>query len=248
MNSGGGRRVREDVGGRTVLASPTAERVGFGWLMTTRLGWDDDPLADVARLRAACGGEWEGLAVGRQVHGVRVERVGTVKGLVRFPDTDGLVTSARGAALGVLTADCGVLALWHPPSGALGLAHCGWRSVAGDIPGELLASMAENFGAAPPDMYAVLSPCVCGRCYEVGTDVARAVESAAGTRTWRPLGGGKALLDLAAAVAARLARAGLPAGRMELPRLCTACDSALFHSWRRERSRGRMLTLVWRKD
>jgi len=74
------------------------------------------------------------------------------------------------------------------------------------------------------------------------------VESAAGTRTWRPLGGGKALLDLAAAVAARLARAGLPAGRMELPRLCTACDSALFHSWRRERSRGRMLTLVWRKD
>ena len=51
------------------------------------------------------------------------------------PGADALITASPGLLLGVLVADCAPILLADPVSGAIGVAHAGWRGTAGDVAG-----------------------------------------------------------------------------------------------------------------
>jgi copper oxidase (laccase) domain-containing protein len=87
-----------------------------------------------------------------------------------------------------------------------------------------------------------VGPAICGRCYEVGADVAAAAVEAVPTAASRTPHGTPAL-DLPRAVLEQLAAAGVT--RVSHDARCTAEDPGLY-SYRRDGRTGRQAGLVAR--
>jgi YfiH family protein len=136
------------------------------------------------------------------VHGSTVARVDEPKDVVQ--GVDGLVTDRRGMALFATFADCYPIVLWDPVKRSVGLAHAGWRGTVAGVAGAAVKAMHEEYGSSPEDIRAGIGPGICGRCYEVGTEVAQLFDG----RFVSP-SGERFLLDLAAANRAQLEEAGL---------------------------------------
>lgn len=115
------------------------------------------------RLSAEAGipAEW---ATVRQVHG---DRVVQVTGPGESGEADALWTTNRCLPVAVFTADCFGVVL--EASGAVGVAHAGWRGARGQVVAKLRTAMSA--GGHPPSAAAIgpgIGPC----CFEVGSEVA----------------------------------------------------------------------------
>ncbi|MEV8090021.1 peptidoglycan editing factor PgeF [Streptomyces nigra] len=175
-----------------------------------------------------------------QVHGTDVAVVDGPWGDAPVPEVDAIVTTRRGLALAVLTADCVPVLLADPVAGIAAAAHAGRPGmVAGVVP----AAVAEmtRLGADPARIVARSGPTVCGRCYEVPESMraeVAAVEPAAHAETsW-----GTPAVDVAAGVHAQLTRLGVR-DRERSP-VCTR-ESPDHFSYRRDRTTGRLAGYVW---
>ncbi|ATO57756.1 peptidoglycan editing factor PgeF [Bartonella sp. 1-1C] len=85
------------------------------------------------------------------------------------PKADALVTTKKGLAIGVLTADCGPILFSDPHAGVIGAAHAGWRGALNGILEKTISVMEEQ-GAKRQSIIAVLGPCI-GPChYEVTSE------------------------------------------------------------------------------
>jgi YfiH family protein len=230
---------------------------------TTRLGGASDPPYDTLNLGLHVGDDPDAVnanrdalwsAVGHaaaapvlaeQVHGAEAAVVGAADAECGWcnrgravPRTDALVTREPGIAPAILVADCAPVAL-VAPGGVLGVAHAGWRGLAGGVLEATLRQMAE-LGAGPAGQYqAVIGPCIRGCCYEVGEEVwsrfpDRCLTPSGEAHTRR--------LDMMAAVVDRLLAVGLPAGQIRSLGLCTSCHPELFFSHRRSTQQGRPTT------
>ena len=177
------------------------------------------------------------LAVPEQVHGTTVV---TVRAPGIYPECDALITSAREVYLCVTVADCVPILLCDPRAGTIAAVHAGWRGTAGKILLTAVRRMREEFDVRTEDLLAYLGPAAGGCCYEVGGDVASHFEPEFVAKN-----GGGFLLDLKAANRRLLTDAGVPPENIEVSNSCTITDSALFHSYRRDRERsGRMMGVI----
>lgn len=209
--------------------------------LATHVGDDPDAVqANRAIVAQRAGVPPERLVVLAAVSGGPVARVGA-DSPPEITGVEALVTTDPGLALGVIAADCVPVLLADDAAGVIGAAHAGRRGVQARIVGDTVRAMAE-LGADPARIGAWLGPSICGRCYEVGDDVAAqtlAVAPAArATTTW-----GTTALDLPAAVRAELASAGVRTVSAD-PR-CTYEDPLLY-SYRRDGLTGRQATVVVR--
>jgi YfiH family protein len=206
----------------------------------------DDPDAVLANRVVAA--KSLGLAPDRvvwmnQVHGKDVARVDGPWGDGAVPEVDALVTTRRGLALAVLTADCTPVLLADPVASVVGAAHAGRPGmVAGVVPAVVEAM--RDLGAAPERIIARTGPAVCGRCYEVPermrSEVA-AVEPAA----WSQTSWGTPAVDVTAGVHAQLEALGVRDRRKSA--VCTL-ESRDHYSYRRDRTTGRLAGYVWLED
>ncbi|MEV6402448.1 peptidoglycan editing factor PgeF [Streptomyces bobili] len=186
-----------------------------------------------------------GLEAGRvvwmnQVHGAGVTVVDGPWGERPVPEADAIVTTERGLALAVLTADCTPVLLADPVAGVVAAAHAGRPGmVAGVVPAAVRAMV--GLGAEPSRIVARTGPAVCGRCYEVPETMraeVAAVEPAAHAETsW-----GTPAVDVTAGVHAQLDRLGVH-DREQSP-VCTR-ESKDHFSYRRDRTTGRLAGYVW---
>ncbi len=174
-------------------------------------GWE----AARARLAAAAGLGGTPIVTMGAVHGAEVAVVDGPPDLVH--GVDALVTGRRGLALFATFADCYPILLHDPARGAIGLAHAGWRGTASGVGPAAVAAMVAEFGCRPEDMLAGIGPGICGRCYEVGEEVAAHFPDA----VLAPSPAGRHLLDLAAANRIGLEGAGIPAERIFTSGICT---------------------------
>lgn len=161
-------------------------------------------------------------------------------------DIDGveaLVTRATDLALAVTAADCVPVLLADDEAGVVAAAHAGRRGVEARIVTETVAAMGRA-GADKRRVVAWLGPSICGRCYEVGDDVAAQTLSVAprarSTTSW-----GTTALDLPAAVTSELREAGV--GTVHASSRCTYEDPALY-SYRRDGLTGRQASVVVRSS
>ncbi|HET8805528.1 MAG TPA: polyphenol oxidase family protein [Gaiellales bacterium] len=125
------------------------------------------------RAVAGAGGDGATATMAWQVHGTDIREVTDRSssgrflqpGAEPFPKSDGLVTSSRGRALTLLTADCLPVAIAAVDGSRLALLHAGWRGIeAGVIEAGVAAVGGEVVAAIGPGA----GPC----CYAVGEDVA----------------------------------------------------------------------------
>jgi len=171
----------------------------------------------------------------RQVHGTSV---------VTHPgqfdsetEADAVVSFQPLQVCAVLTADCLPVFFCNRSGDRVGLAHAGWRGLAGGILQATVSALDDD----PRELMAWMGPAIGPRVYEVGADVVEAFpgEFTAGfTRH-----GDRFLMDIYAVAKIKLANAGV--GAIYGSGFCTMSDPGRFFSYRRDGVTGRMASLVW---
>ncbi len=184
----------------------------------------DDPdrvRTNRARAALAFGVDLETMVYARQVHGTAAATVGpddagrgTLSEDDAVADIDILVTRSPAVTLAILVADCVPVALVDPDVGVMAAVHAGWRGTAGGAVSSALEAMA-SLGARPERVQAYLGPAVGPERYQVTDEVRDALGRAVGPDDLepgvaRPDGPGHWLVDLVAANAQQLRRAGVP--------------------------------------
>ena len=147
------------------------------------------------------------------------------------PVADAMVTTRRGVALGILTADCAPVLLADETAGVIGAAHAGWRGAVDGVVANTVTAMVAA-GANPARIVAAVGPCIGPASYEVGSDfreafLARDPAYAAYFDTSRA----KPHFDLPRFVADRVRAAGV--GTVVVQGADTLADEANFFSFRR---------------
>lgn len=182
----------------------------------------------------------------RQVHGARVLETGDEcfgqEDKDSRPEGDGIIGGGAGVLGVVSVADCVPAFLLERGTSAWAVVHTGWRGVAAGVLAEAVAGLAGCRGVHPGRLELYLGPSICGRCYEVGGDVA-GVLAEAGAGTGINSEHGKILADLRAILAVQAGRAGLESAKIFTSAYCTSCRNDLFCSFRAEGERG--LRRMW---
>ena len=243
---------------------PTLERAGFVHGCSCRLHGESDVVAGTLNLALHVGDDVEKVlrnrmafaeAVGvdanrfttcQQVHGSKIVRVteeligsGAENFANTIADTDALITNIPDVPLLLFYADCVPVLLADVETGAIGLAHAGWRGTVANIGAKTLTAMVEAFGTKPENVFAAIGPSIGACCYEVDDfvrDQARGYEEFFAAK-----GGGKYQLDLWGMNVKQLVEAGVPQENINVAGVCTNDNVDLFCSYRAEQGKtGRM--------
>ncbi len=161
-----------------------------------------------------------------QVHGTSVVTASVPGGL---GEADAIVTTRQALPIAVATADCVPLVLEGAAFAAV--VHAGWRGASAGVLDKTLAAI-DTLGLTVER--AAIGPSIGPCCYEIGPEVAERFPGYTRTTTW-----GTPSVDIAGFLADSLA--AIPLWRS---RRCTFTDSGL-HSYRRNRTRRRQITVAW---
>ncbi len=206
----------------------------------------DDP-ASVARCRELIGeavGDDRPLAWLKQVHGARVIRHYGKQELETPPEADAAVAFDRGHACVVLTADCLPVFFCDRAGTRVGVAHAGWRGLAGGV----LEATVAALGVEPDDILAWFGPAISNAQFEVGPEVLEAFAAfqpeAKSAFEPSPYRLGHYMGDIYKLARLRLERLGISS--IGGGHFCTACDDKRFYSYRRDNGRtGHMASVIW---
>lgn len=155
---------------------------------------------------------------------------------------DGLATTERGRGLVIKTADCQPVLVAHAGGEHVLALHVGWRgNRIGFIP-TAIKQFCSRYGLDAKDLRAVRGPSLGPAAAEfVNFDL----EWGQAWRLW--FDETARTLDLWALTRAQLLASGLPSSGIHGIDLCTACLPELFFSYRREKTTGRMASVIWRE-
>ena len=178
----------------------------------------------------------------RQVHGCCVVPANPEL----IPEADAQWTAAMEQPIAVLSADCLPVVLVANDASCVGVAHAGWRGLAGGVLQALIAAMP----VPPSHLSAWLGPAISPAAYEVGPEVSAAFRASMGDRSAvcftpslrQP---GHFMADLFSLARLTLEHAGIES--ILGGGLCSHAESDRFFSHRRDGpATGRFATLVWR--
>jgi len=172
-----------------------------------------------------------------QVHGTRT--VAANPGPT--PAADATHTATPGLVCAVMTADCLPILLCARDGSAVAAIHAGWRGLAAGI----VASCVSALPATP--LLAWFGPAIGPDAFAVGPEVCEtfALRDPETETAFRPLDGQTFLADIYALGRLALERAGLAPQDIHGGGHCTYRHPADFFSYRRDRTTGRMATLIW---
>lgn len=166
--------------------------------------------------------------------------------------TDGMYTDKRQLLLTLCFADCVPLYFYAPMGGMIGTAHAGWKGTVAGI-GSKMVGLWKKEGIDPKQIYAVIGPSICRKCYVVDDKVINLVQKLLEETDEKPynlISEGQYQLDLKQLNAQILEKSGVPKNNIEISALCTSCESDLFFSHRRDSGKtGRILSFIgWKED
>ena len=215
-----------------------AARSGVVHGFTTALRADGEPL-DLGR--PAVAEDWAEVALALGIPGVPVARMSQVHGAAVIEakrgevvgEADAIYTRQPGLLLAVRVADC-VPILVVSEDGVAAI-HAGWRGIAAGVIGAAVEALGRP-------RQAVIGPCICADCYEVGPEVIDGIAASVPRAVFCRDGPRRQHADLRAAAGFQLQAAGVDA--VEVLEACTRCRPDL-HSYRRDGpASGRIAGLV----
>ena len=191
-----------------------------------------------ARVATAMGVPADALATVKQVHSADVITLAEGHDIPTVANTeaDGIVTTRRGVALAVLTADCQPILLADAQAGVIGACHAGWR---GSLDGIIEATVDAMRALGATRIRAVIGPTISQRAYEVGPDFMDSflAEGPEYARFFSGGPNGRPMFDLPSFGLMRLRDAGVDA---EWSGHCTYSDPDRFFSYRRATHEGQV--------
>ena len=232
----------------------------YGWNFGRSSGdLPGNVLQNEERLSEITGIPTDHMVASSQVHGILLRRIGPEdagKGVTRprdFEGIDGLVTNTAGICLLTVHADCVPLYFYDPEHRAIGLSHAGWRGTVDGIGERTIETMRCEFGSRPEKILCGIGPSIGPEAFEVGEEVARLFAERYGEQTvddrenrivFRKDIPGKYRVNLWEANRRTLENAGASPENIVVAGLCTYGNAELFHSYRRDRSPGRMAAFM----
>ena len=171
----------------------------------------------------------------QQVHGTTV-----VKGSANsIPKADAQWTDQADTCLVILTADCIPLLLTNLDGSLIAAVHCGWRGIAQRI----VASVLETLDCRPEELLAFTGPAICGRCYEVGSELLPEFNLEPDAEFVVPLPTeGQFLLNLPGLLVQQLQEFNI--GHIEVAEHCTFGSEANYASFRRDGTTRRQASFI----
>ncbi|MFQ9115739.1 peptidoglycan editing factor PgeF [uncultured Eubacterium sp.] len=226
--------------------STRAGGVSEGCLSSMNLGHGrNDAEENVIRnheiIAEAIGFDAHNIVASRQTHTTNVRVVSKEdcgKGVYKerdYDDVDGMITNEKNIVLATYFADCVPLYIVDTKNKAIGLSHSGWRGTVGKIGQVTLEKMNEQYGTKPEDTVVCIGPSICQNCYEISLDVAEEFMKAFPNHKEEILkdkGNDKFLLDLWECNRIIFEEAGVLPENINLPDLCTCCNSEFLFSHR----------------
>ncbi len=232
------------------------------------MDWDEHEsvLANRKRFQAAIGANEFSLLPLKQIHSDHIHRLSAATTEPMHGDAS--TTDTAKMLLSVQTADCVPILLVDPKKHAVTAIHAGWRGTLLRIAEKAVGRMQQEYGSKPSDLLAAIGPSIGPCCYEVGVELvtkftaqfADAAEYFDEPRTgdepnpiqWlnmKPPGHQpppkNVHLDLRKANVSQLKSAGICPANIHVSDLCTACNTGLLFSFRREGSvSGRLMAVV----
>ena len=206
--------------------------------LATHVGDDPAAVAENRRLLRIAGGLPAEPLWLEQVHGVDVV---VHSGQPGVPRADATVAFEPGRVCVVMTADCLPVVLADRRGTRVGIAHAGWRGLAGGVIEATVAAL----GCAPEALVAWLGPAIGQSAFEVGPEVREAFVSCEprADACFEANPRGRHQADLRALARLALARSGVV--DVAASDDCTATDRSRYFSHRRDGASGRMATLAW---
>jgi YfiH family protein len=160
------------------------------------------------------------------------------------PEADACIAAGAGVVCAIQTADCLPVLFCDARAAVVGAAHAGWRGLAGGVLENTIAGMR---GAGADEIFAWLGPAIGSASFEVGQEVFAAFteRDPAMRSAFAPVQGrpDKYFADIYGLARMVLRSAGV--AQISGGGLCTVTDDRRFYSYRRDRTTGRMASLIW---
>jgi YfiH family protein len=174
-----------------------------------------------------------------QIHSNRIVKLSEeTNGL---PEADASFTCESGIVCAVLTADCLPVMFTDYEGSCVAVAHAGWRGLVAGI----LEAIVTALPADPDKIMAWMGPAIGPLAFEVGDEV-RQVFSDKHSNTnnaFRATNNGLWLADIYQLASRILKNVGV--NNVFGGGYCTYTDEQRFFSYRREKTTGRMASLIW---
>lgn len=194
----------------------------------------------------------ERLICPAQVHGKNIEIFSPEKD--NYPETDaliicnrdneyrqksGLSDSSVNFAIYLNFADCTPLVFYDKKQNVGAIAHAGWRGTVAKIGVMTVKKMVKELGCNVKNISALIGPCICESCFEVGNDVfeklyASVDEFLPKINDNAKTKNNKYFANLKEINKKQLEKTGIE--KIDVCPYCTVCDNNLFFSYRKENS------------
>jgi YfiH family protein len=136
--------------------------------------------------------------------------------------TDALATDVPGQAIVTYHADCFPLLFMDATRGVVAGAHAGWRGALAGVATKTAQALQTGYGSWPGQIDVLIGPGICGRCYQVGSDVAQQFVARYGRKDrYLAADGADIRLDLEAVLRLQLEDAGVASDRIQAAGWCT---------------------------
>jgi YfiH family protein len=248
-------------GGASTLEGAKVLNLGF-------MDWDErnNVLENRQRFQSAISAGDFSLVPLKQIHSDLIHHFFVASAKPAFGDAS--TTNTPKLLLSVQTADCVPILLVDPRKRAVAAIHAGWRGTLARVTEKTVGRMRQEFGSRPSDLIAAIGPSIGPCCYEVGVELvtkftalfADGHEFFDEPRTgdepnpiqWlnmKPPGHQpppkNVHLDLRKANVSQLKSAGMREANIYASDLCTACNTDLLFSYRREGAlSGRLMSVI----
>ena len=172
------------------------------------------------------------IVFANQVHGTSVKKVSTKDCGKTIELCDGLITNDKNIFLCIFTADCMPIFFASRDYSVVAMVHAGWRGLAGGIIESAIIRFLEDFGISSQDIFAYMGPHISKCCYQVGNELRKAFN--------RP--SDEEYFSLSQEAKSQMKKLGIK--RMFVNSHCTCHEYEMFHSYRREPTDKRMMSII----
>ncbi|MCX7834711.1 MAG: polyphenol oxidase family protein [bacterium] len=176
---------------------------------------------------------WASLVHGDQV--AFVQETDRSKGALSNPTaiskTDGMWTTTKNLTLCTTHADCIPMYCYSSENSAVGIAHCGWRSIVKKLPEKMILKAIEHFHCTLPSFRILLGVGICSNCFEVSKEIVHLFPENTITIIDE-----KYFVDLNLCITQQLQNVGLDNSQIIVTNLCSRCSSE-YPSYRRDREK-----------
>lgn len=172
-----------------------------------------------------------------QCHTANIQIVTHDTKLTDLDETDALICSEPGLAIGILAADCVPMLFYDAEKKIIAAAHAGWRGTIKKIGNYVLEKLITEFNSRPEDIYIGIGPAISQKNYEVGEEVLQEVNkisNLASDYISQSINTGHAFLNLQGLNKHLIEQAGIQGKNIEIMNFCTYDNPEYFFSARRD--------------